>query len=269
MTGNEPAELAANDVLDSDDAVAPRRLVRRFAGLSPRVRVAIAGLGVLVVAAGAVAVRAAVSGSGVPVLADRCPAVYKHGPVSGVSCADGVFLLRMAVPVAVQVPSQWLLTVRLPGSDEATLLPPDMTPGLGVWIYEDVVALNPGGAAQPTADPSAGSTARSLATWLAARPGLGPTPVVATRVAGLPAYQVDLTPATGNPDTASDQPTTRYATFALASDPTAIIWESAGVRVRYTLLDLPPGGLLVVRTLPADRSQAATTQAILTRMRIG
>ena len=265
----ESADWATDDVLVSSPRRPAGRLGRWLAGLSPLAKAMVGFVAMLVVAAGVVAVRGAVTGSGAQPLADRCPDAYRGGPVSGVSCADGVFQLAMLVPVAVRVPAQWLLAVRQPGSDESTLKPPNSAPDQGVWIYEDVVPLRSADAAQPTPDPTAGSTASSIATWLASRPHLQPTHVVKTRVAGLPAFQVDLTVDTdASPGTAGGQPTARYATFALPSDPAAVTWESAGVPVRYTLLDLPQGGVLVIRTLQADPSQATTNQAILNSLQV-
>ena len=267
--GRESGDWATGDVLVSSPRRPAGRLGRWLAGLSPLAKTMVGFVAVLVVAAGVVAVRGAVTGSGAQQLADRCPDAYRGGPVSGVSCADGVFQLAMLVPVAVRVPAQWLLVVRQPGSDESTVKPPNSAPDQGVWIYEDVVPMRSTEGAQPTTDRSAGGTASSIATWLASRPYLEPTHVVKTRVAGLPAFRVDLTVDTGaSPGTAGGQPTPRYATFALPSDPGAVTWESAGVPVRYTLLDLPRGGVLVIRTLRVDQSQAVTNQAILNSLQV-
>ena len=160
----ESADWATGDVLVSSPWRSAGRLGRWLAGLSPLAKAMVGFVAVVVVAAGVVAVRGAVTGSGAQPLADRCPDAYRGGPVSGVSCAGGVFQLAMLVPVAVRVPAQWLLGVRQPGSDEATLKPPNSAPDQGVWIYEDVVPLRWAAAAQPTPDRSAGGTASSIAT---------------------------------------------------------------------------------------------------------
>ena len=167
----ESADWATDDVLVSSPRRPAGRLGRWLAGLSPPAKAMVGFVAMLVVVVGVIAVRGAVTGPSAQPLADRCPDAYRGGPVSGVSCADGVFQLAMLVPVAVRAPAQWLLAVRQPGSDESTLKPPDSAPDQGVWIYEDggTAALGRCGATHP--GPHRGRH-RQLHRHLAGQPSL-------------------------------------------------------------------------------------------------
>ena len=92
-------------------------------------------------------------------------------------------------------------------------------------------------------DPAAGSTAKSVATWLSQRPFLEHTAVVATRVGGLPAWRVSgqLKPHARLHAHKSGLPVA--PTFANSGVHLAY---SASLIGDYTLVDVPGAGLTVI-----------------------
>ncbi|HYO18190.1 MAG TPA: hypothetical protein VES02_05935 [Dermatophilaceae bacterium] len=114
----------------------------------------------------------------------------------GKCCTDvaaGDYLLPLEVPFTVSIPAGWSLG----GQEESTergrvwldvdLRSPADT---GVFVVMDPQGSLPTEGRVP--DPSAGTTADSMATWLAQRPYLKTTDVVSTTVSDLPAWQVDV-----------------------------------------------------------------------------
>ena len=122
------------------------------------------------------------------------------------SCAGGPtvtcvganrYRVALTVPVTVTVPANFQ-----PGLQvfNATTIEDYQTGNIantGVTVQEDAVPRR--NDASETRDPAAGTTAQSMATWLAHRPFAVPTTVVRTTVQGKPAYQVDIVLKKGAP----------------------------------------------------------------------
>ncbi len=141
--------------------------------------------------------------SAIAVNLDDCGSV--PDPCSSV--AAGSYLLPLEVPFTVTLPSGMDIKGQVERTDRGRVgLDVDVvsSTGPGLSVVMDPEGSKPVEGRKP--DPAAGSTAQSIATWLADRPYLETTSVVTTTVSGLPAWQVDVRLRDSATATATCQP---------------------------------------------------------------
>ena len=112
-----------------------------------------------------------------------------------------------------------------------------------------------------TRDPAAGTTAASVAQWLAGRAFLQNTSIVRTRVGSLQAWRVTGSLRPGAPLPASKGDFTVGPTF---KNDAATAGFATNLTGDYTVLDVPGVGLTVIwswTTQPDDRSILDDSQA--------
>jgi hypothetical protein len=182
--------------------------------------------------------------------------VMTHNPVACdlvLRCTGpDAYQLRIDVPVSYTLPlSTWEL-----GTYTATTA--DFAPneyGYGVSVMENAKpAMN---SSRPQVDPSGGTTAESIARWLAARPFLVSSPVTQTTLSRLPAWQVDVR-------LKPDQHTITHCGYNaqdaclplmlmdISGSRTVGIWGDG--QIRWTFVDLPNGGTTAVWTWNFDNN---------------
>jgi hypothetical protein len=162
------------------------------------------------------------------------------------------YQLRLKVPVSYTLPPPaWAL-----GTYTATTA--DFEPneyGYGVSVMENAKpALS---SSRPQVDPSGGTTAQTMARWLAARPFLLSSPVTQTTLSGLPAWQVDVRLKPGQRTIAHCGYYAQDACLPLmlmdiSGSHTVGIWGDG--RIRWTFVDLPTGGTTAVWTWNFDNN---------------
>ena len=171
------------------------------------------------------------------------------------SCAGGPtvtcvganrYRVALTVPVTVTVPANFQ-----PGLQvfNATTIEDYQTGDIantGVTVQEDAVPTR--NDASETRDPAAGTTALSMASWLAHRPFAVPTTVVRTTVQGRPAYQVDIVLKKGAPLLGMHNTDPAAPTFGTGM----AAWST--LKARYTLMDVPGAGVAVIWSWTFDRS---------------
>jgi hypothetical protein len=108
---------------------------------------------------------------------------------------------------------------------------------------------------------------RDFTVWLMRHPDLAATQPSRTRVAGLPARQVDAVLTTGKPRHRHGLPECRVDCVALAPD----AWFGQGWKVRFIVLDRDRAPLVItVEALPRDFARlSARTRRVLKSVRFG
>jgi hypothetical protein len=105
-----------------------------------------------------------------------------------------------------------------------------------------------------TRDPAAGTTAKSVATWLAQRPFLSHTALVATQVGGLPAWRVAGQLKPGAALHAVKDYESVAPTFLVDSAHMAYAPDLIG---EYTVVDVPGAGITVIWSWSVGHGQRA------------
>jgi hypothetical protein len=160
----------------------------------------------------------------------------------------------------VTVPGNW--TVTMDQADALTISPlvtdagssPVPTDVAGIYLFRDVAAAMQDPACTTRPEAGVDSDARSLAGWVAARPGLTATEPEPVTVGGLSGYEVEasLAPSwTTSCPFANGAP----AVSLLANESGTIRWVVFGTeKLRLQFLDLPGGGTITVNTSATDGS---------------
>jgi hypothetical protein len=207
---------------------------------------------VVTAAAAVVAIAVLVVGSGSWRSADHAPAGGHPSPQptttapgcpDGVTClADGRYRAALPVPLTVTLPSTFGSDFNQIGAEALEAYRTDTAKGTGVTVMEHVVPTKADGS--DARDPSGGSTAASMATWLAARPFVSQAHTTRTTVDGLPAWRVVATMRTGTPATEQIGDLRGVVTFV---DDAAHAWFGPKLTVgEYTLVDVPGAGVTLV-----------------------
>ncbi len=170
----------------------------------------------------------------------------------------------LAVPFVAVRPDGWTQIVK---RDVLVVLNSPNGPFLAVFI--DATPLPTAGSPAPTT-----LTARSFAGWIAARQELVPTTVVQTKLAGLPAWQVDVklragVPATATCDGVTDKCLPLFRVAGI-TDPLGVVPGSAG---RVYVVQLSNGRVLFVAAGGSTRNRLpevlAAVQPIIDSLSFG
>ncbi len=161
----------------------------------------------------------------------------------------------------VTIPPNWALTADT--ADAMEILPlvegPNGSPVpsadvASLSLFHDARAALQDPACTTTPEPAVGADAKSLASWVAARPGLTATEPKAVTVGGLPGWEVE---ATIDPTWTTSCPFANGAPSVsiLANDSGSIRWVVFGTeRLRLDFLDVPGGGTVTVNTSATEGS---------------
>jgi hypothetical protein len=160
-----------------------------------------------------------------------------------VTCLDGRRRVRvdLRIPLTVTLPDNFEDGVTTWGPRSVELYRSDIEHA-GVTVYEDAVPVRYD--ASRTRAPAAGTTAASVARWLAARPYLTGTTLTRRTVAGRTGWQVTGIARAGAalPDRVGHNDAA--VTFAVPGE--GVSWVSPVVAGSYTLADQPGGGVTVI-----------------------
>ncbi len=155
------------------------------------------------------------------------------------------YRVALTVPVTVTVPTNFQPELQVFGTATIEDYQTGNIGNTGVTVQENVIPSR--NDASGTRDPAAGTTAQSMATWLAHRPFAVPTAVVRTTVDGKPAYQVDIVLKKGAPLLGLHNSDPAAPTFGTGM----AAWGT--LKARYTLLDVPQAGVTVIWSWTFDR----------------
>ena len=259
MTIDELAHAAATDARrhagrDIDPSNALRQLHRARHRRSVATALSVVVVGALaVVAGGAVVAHQRTGAVVVPPLASLTPSTDPQCSVTGITClGPGLYRLALPVPVTVAVPPSFEGATIALGDDAAEDYRNDVTGHTGVTVFEKAVPVRYDNTW--SRDATAGTTARSMTTWLSKRPFLTHTSITPTSVGGRPAWRVaaDLKPGVDLP--ASKNNESAAPTFGGA------VWNAAytpSLRGSYTLLDVPGAGVVVIWSWTLDKDPQA------------
>ena len=248
MTVDELGRAAAAAARDNASrVVTPVLLLDRLHRMQRRRR----AVGVVV---GALVAVAAVTAGGLLVRDDRAaspapPATQQSSAPSGlcanplVRCLGGgrMRLAGLPAPIDLSLPSNFQAQLDV-GPHSVTVYRNDLST-TGVVVTENAVPVRYGPVAW-TRDPTAGTTAQSMAQWLSTRPFLTNTRLTRTTVAGLHAWHVS-----GDLERGAALPAPKVngnvaPTFGSAYN------DSFGYRKNlngdYTLVDVPGAGVTVI-----------------------
>jgi hypothetical protein len=225
--------------LDPDDMLARMHQARRRRVVARTVSTA-----------AAVLVVAAVAGSALLLGDDDARTVPAHSTATGpgactqprVTCPDGHRIrVDLRIPLDVTLPSNFQDEVTTWGPQSVELYRRDLEQ-TGVTVYEDAVPVRYD--ASRTRDPAAGTTAASMARWLADRPYLTGTTLTQRTVAGRTVWHVTGSARDGAalPDRVAHN--AAAVTFAVPGE--SVAWVSPVVTGSYTLADQQGGGVTVI-----------------------
>lgn len=211
----------------------------------------VAAVVLVVVGMGAGLLFGALASGGIPAFAGPTPAP-----------TEVVYTSKAFQPwLTVTVPSNWAVTTDT--TDALEILPLiEGTNGSPVpsgdvaslSLFHDVRAALQDPACTTKPEPGVGADAKSLASWVAARPGLTATEPKAVTIGGLQGWEVEawLAPtwstscpfANGTPSVS-----------LLANDAGTVRWVAFGSeKLRLDFLDVPGGGTVTVNTSATDGS---------------
>lgn len=176
---------------------------------------------------------------------DNCPG----GPIT---CLGGNrYRVALVVPLTVTVPPNFQGQLTNFGTNSTSLedYRNDTGRNTGVTVLENAVPVK--NDASWTRDTAAGTSALSVADWLAHRPFAFPTRVTTTTVGGRVAYQVSLVLKPGAPLVALHGSDRSAPTFAGQNTEMAAWGQLQG---RYTLLDVPGAGVTVIWSWTYDKA---------------
>ena len=227
--------------LDADDMLGRMLLARRRRAAAGTVALAAA---VLLATGGAITGLLLGDGDDAARTVPAHPTVTATGACAlpRVTCLDGRQVrIDLRIPLTVTLPDSFQDGVTTWGPRSVELYRND-TEHAGVTVYEDAVPVRYD--ASRTRDPAAGTTAASVARWLAARPYLTGTTLTRRTVAARTVWQVTgiaragvaLPDRVGHNDAA--------VTFAVPGE--GVSWVSPIVAGNYTLADQPGGGVTVI-----------------------
>ncbi len=177
------------------------------------------------------------------------------------------FRLNLPVPVSYTLPpTEWTLT-------SYTATTADFYSGnfgYGLSVMENPTpAMNSRNA---QADPGVRTSAEPLARWLASRPYLVSSPVTATTLSGLRAWQVDVRMKPGQPTVAhcgydASDACVPLMLMDITGLRTVGIWGDG--QIRWTFVDLPGGGTTALWTWDFDNDPLgfARAQPLIDSMR--
>ncbi len=126
----------------------------------------------------------------------------------------------------------------------------------GVTVFENAVPVR--NDASWTRDPTAGTTARSMATWLSQRPFLTHTTMTARTVDGRTTWLVTGDLKDGAPLLAAKSGNDAAPTFAGA--PPATAGYSPTLTGEYTLVDVPGAGVTVIWSWASPQTKGDLTE---------
>jgi hypothetical protein len=155
------------------------------------------------------------------------------------------YRVALIVPVTVTVPANFQPELQVFNATTIEGYQAGDIGATGVTVQEDAVPTR--NDASETRDPAAGTTAQSMATWLAHRSFAVPTSVVRTTVQGRPAYQVDIVLKKGAPLLGKHNTDPAAPTFGTGM----AAWGT--LKARYTLMDVPGAGVVVIWSWTFDR----------------
>jgi hypothetical protein len=160
----------------------------------------------------------------------------------------------------VTVPPNWAVTVDQPDALQISPLITDGTASptpsdvAGIFLFRDARAAMQDPACTTKPDPSVGTDAKSIAGWVAARPGLTATAPQPVTIGGLSGYQLDAEIAaswTTSCPFASGAPSVSL----LANQTGSIRWVVYGAeKLRIAFLDVPGGGTVTLNEDVTDRT---------------
>jgi hypothetical protein len=159
-----------------------------------------------------------------------------------VTCLEGRRVrVALRIPLDMTLPDNFQDDVTTWGPQSVELYRRDLEQ-TGVTVYEDAVPVRYD--ASRTRDPAAGTTAASMARWLADRPYLAGTTLTQSTVAGRTVWHVTGTARDGAalPDRVAHN--AAVVTFAVPGE--SVAWVSPVVTGSYTLADQPGGGVTVI-----------------------
>lgn len=217
---------------------------------------------------GALAVAAAVVAGGVAIAHENGTSQHNKSASTATStstpkptglCADPNLrclggdefrIVALPVPVTVAMPANFHRAFSV-SNDGIEVYRKDVS-STGVAVTENAVAAKYGPPSWER-DPAAGTTAASMARWLAHRPFLIHTTLTRTTVGGLPAWQVsgDLKP--GAVLSAPKLGGNVAPTFGRAYN--ASFGYRADLTGRYTLIDVPGAGVTVIWSWTLDHGE--------------
>jgi hypothetical protein len=226
--------------LDADDMLARMHQARRRRSA---LRTASAAAVVLLVAAAAgSAWWLDGNGDARTVPADPPLAVTGACAQPRVTCLEGRRVrFDLRIPLDATLPDNFEYAVSTWGSRSVELYRGDVEHA-GVTVYEDAVPVRYD--ASRSRDPAAGTTAASMARWLADRPYLTGTELTRRTVAGRTVWQVTGAARAGAvlPDRVGLN--AAAVTFAVAGE--SVAWVAPVVTGSYTIADQPGGGVTVI-----------------------
>jgi len=202
--------------------------------------------------------------AGRPTLVTSPPAQGCGGPL--VHCPNpGTFVVSLPAPLTVRTPANFEQGVKPCGTAGVEAFRND-SDGTGVTVIERAVPVRYD--RSWSRDPAAGTTAASMAQWLAARPFLIRTSVKPVTLDGISGWQVsaDLKPGARVPAPKGFGPVA--PTFAIEGCTAGYRSNLSG---NYTLLDVPGGGVTVIWswTIEPNHSLIAGNQAFIAALRFG
>ena len=170
------------------------------------------------------------------------------------------YRIPLTVPVTVTLPANFQRDLNTLGTIATTLEvyrnDHDTT---GVTILEGAIPIKNDPSFER--DPAAGTSAQSVATWLAHRPFAVPTTPTRTSVGGLTAYRVEVALKPGAPLLGTHDANPAAPTF-VGTNTQMGAWGN--LRARYTLVDVPGAGLTVIWSWTLDNPTAlAGNQAFI------
>jgi hypothetical protein len=242
----EGVRMATMTEIDKEST--SRRRTRSIAAVTTAV-VVVAGLGAVALTRSGSTPRpggtdpvASVSGSPTPQAAGAMPICS----FDGITCLGGrTVRADLVAPVTVTLPSS--ITgddAQTTGTEFEVYVDSHSNSGVsGVTVLEGAVPTQADDPSKP--DPTASTTAKAAATWLAARPFVQPTTPVRTTLDGVPAYRVHVVLKPGSrltgPGKANESSASTFSSGESWAAVTASMHDAT-----YYLLDLPHVGLTVV-----------------------
>jgi hypothetical protein len=189
------------------------------------------------------------------------------------SCTDEVvtclgdrrYRIALASPVTMTVPRNFGTDFSVPDMTWMEVYRNDLST-VGITIFENPAPVRDDDSW--TRDPSAGSTARSQAIWLANRPFLAHTHLTRTVVDGRTAWRVSGALRPGAALHAWKESHSTAPTFALSTS-TAGYWP--GLASEYTFVDVPNSGVTVIWSWALHEHSSVLTgnQALINSLTFG
>jgi hypothetical protein len=163
-----------------------------------------------------------------------------------VTCLGGNrYRMNMQVPMVITLPANFgpLFNTISTQSEETYRTNLDAT---GVTVFENAVPIKYDNTWTP--DQAAGTTAASMAAWLAHRPFFDHTTITTVTVGGRPAYRItaQFRPGAATPATWTGDPHVAPIFAVPAGGFTTAAWTNTTIAAEFYLLNLPHNGVTVI-----------------------